>query len=555
MRWLREHDALALTTVWFVLSSLWLVSALDASGAPGMFYDEAWLAQQARGFVDPEREGALPPGTQSLELFGRPLPLFALPYLGSLKSQLLIPWLFAFGNDLDVVRLATLANAAAALAFTMFATRRLFGAGTAALAGVLLASDPTVFFHAQWEWGPFTTGWLCRAAGAALLVRSYFTNERWSACVGAFALGLSGYNRADSVLVLASVGLALLVLHRDLLARVVAERAADLRLAFGCFLLGALPVLLNVTRVLGTFGRLPTRGDFAERVDTFLATLDGSYAHRLMEVGGRFDAMAEAEAPFGLLGVGLVVALVATGMCWRRARSDGRGALAIACVVLSVAMLALEGATRAHHTLNLAPFVHVFIALCITRTARSTRSPDTAAGAPGWAVLAAGLCTAALLASNIASIASTRALIERTGGRGWWSGALNELASQLERTPAAVAVSFDWGFHLPLLFLTTRPVLIEPIWEIERAVVAEGGWSLEGDARHVYIVHEPLYDRFGYGPRLLVAARTAERAGRPIELVPHRDREGATAFVTIRIDATHRIVARRGSGFRIEFDR
>lgn len=550
MSWVREHEGLSLALVWLLFSAVGLLLCADALSAPGMFYDEAWLAQQGREFVEPGRAGSLPSGAQSVELFGRTFPLFALPYLGSLKSQLLMPWFFAFGNELGALRMATMCNALLALLATMFAVRRAFNFETAVLSGLLLVSDPTVFFHAQWEWAPFTTGWLCRAVGAVMLLRSYQTGGRASACAGAFALGLSGYNRADSVLILASLALGLLAFHRAELAGLWRDRRSDLYAALAAFLLGALPILLNIANVFGTVAKLSARGDFAERIRTLLYTLDGSYPHRLMEVGGRFDAMHVAEAPFALLGVGFVLALVSAGFLALRGHTgrlcDGRGALAISCLAIAASGLALEGATRAHHALNIAPFVHVFVAASLVAALREAQ--------PNWTRVGATACGLLLLGSNVHSIGSTRELLERTGGRGWWSSAISELANDLDSRKGSVAVSLDWGFHLPLLFLTDETEVIEPIWGIERAVVEGGAWETSGDERHRYVAHEDHYDRFGYGPQLLHVARILERSGKPVAIQSYRDREGEAAFVTIAFGAPHRIVLRRGTGFRVEFD-
>lgn len=144
MSWFREHEALSLALVWLLFSAIGLLLCADSLGAPGMFYDEAWLAQQGREFVEPGRAEALPIGAQSVDVFGRSFPLFALPYLGSLKSQLLMPWFFAFGNELDALRIATMCNALLALLATMFAVRRIFNFEAAVFSGLLLASDPTV---------------------------------------------------------------------------------------------------------------------------------------------------------------------------------------------------------------------------------------------------------------------------------------------------------------------------------------------------------------------------------------------------------------------------
>ena len=542
-RWLRDNELAILLVGWLVLATAAVGLAASAGNAPGMLYDEAWLAQQGRSFVEPMREGLMPPGTQKTWLFGRPFPLFALPYLGSLKSQLLIPPLAIFGAELSTVRFTTLAVALAALLATMFAARRAFGTPTALLAGALLACDPTVFFHAQWEWGPFTTGWLCRALGAALLLRGYALERRYATFAGGFVLGLGVYNRADSVLIGAAVGLGLLIFHATALREIAVRRRGELVGATLLFLLGALPMLLNVTRVFGTMGELTTRGDFAERLRVLVSTLDGSYPFRLMAVGGRYDALQTVDAPHALLGVAVLIAVAACVVeAARRGRSalaDGRGVLAFSCAAIAAAMLALPGATRAHHMLNLAPFMQLLVAAQLVHWGRRDRLRRGVASAAGVALIASGAC----------SIGATRTLIEQTGGRGWWSNSIADLAEQLEQQADVVAVSLDWGFHLQLLFSTTQPTVIEPYWTLSRELLARGVWSRAGDASHVYLAHEAPYDRFGFGPAFLEAARSLGDAAR-IEV--HRDREGEPAFYSVRIAGPHRLIARAGRGFSIE---
>ena len=542
-RWLRENELAVLVLGWLAIAAAWVGLALTAAG-PGMLYDEAWLAQQGRAFVEPLREGLMPPGTQKTWLLGRPFPLFALPYLGSLKSQLLIPSLALFGNELATVRLTTLAIALAALLATMLAARRIFDLRVALLCAALIATDPTIFFHAQWEWGPFTTGWLCRAVGAALLLRGYALERRGATLAGSFALGLGIYNRADFVLIGAATLLGLALFHGAALRDVWNRRRGELAAATALLCMGALPMLLNAGRVFGGMGQLTNRGDFAERVNTLLSTLDGSYPHRLMSVGGRYETMASVDGPITLLGVAAVVALVACGVEAARhdrtALSDGRGAIAVATAGIAVAMLALPGATRAHHMLNLAPFVHLLVAAQLVREAdrRSVRR--------GAAAIAA-IAGIAVLASGAASIASTRSLIERTGGRGWWRDAIAGLASDLDADD--IVVSLDWGFHLQLLFSTTQPRVIEPFWRIATDLEMVGAWSHLGSPSTLYLIHDRPYDRFGYGPRFLQAM---DALGEDARTRVHRDREGEPAFYSVRIARPHRLLLDR-RGFRVEF--
>lgn len=114
-------------------------------------------------------------------------------------------------------------------------------------------------------------------------------------------------------------------------------------------------------------------------------------------------------------------------------------------------------------------------------------------------------------------------------------------------------MSLDWGFHEPLLFLTRRARLLEPIWEMRDRVRSEGAWTLRGGPRDVYFVHGRGYDLFGYGPRFLAAARAAGEANPGlVEVASHTDREGAIAFWTVRLRAPHVLALQRVFDIRLE---
>ncbi len=53
--------------------------------------------------------------------------------------------------------------------------------------------------------------------------------------------------------------------------------------------------------------------------------------------------------------------------------------------------------------------------------------------------------------------ARTFKLLEASGGRGYWSNALERFAEEVEHQPEATIVSLDWGFHPPLMMLTENP--------------------------------------------------------------------------------------------------
>ena len=80
----RTHSTRSVLWAWALFSFCVFFSALPSIENLGLYYDEAFLAQQARDFVEPERAGLHPASVRSVELAGRPFPLRNAAYLGSL---------------------------------------------------------------------------------------------------------------------------------------------------------------------------------------------------------------------------------------------------------------------------------------------------------------------------------------------------------------------------------------------------------------------------------------------------------------------------------------
>jgi hypothetical protein len=549
-----RRAALGVAAAWLGLAVAVFALAAPRVQAPGLYYDEAFLGQQAKDFFEPGRGLAHPGSTREVELFGRPFPLRNAVYLGALKSQLLIPVFAVFGTDVPVLRLATLGTSLAALLFAMLWARRAFGTATAIVGGVLVASDPSWGFLSLHEWGPFTTLFLCRAAGLWLVTAGWTQGRPGPLAAGGVCLGLGVYARADFLVVLAALALALGLVRPDLVRAALRERRSQLAvLAFG-MAVGAAPMLVSVADLLATSASpvLERRGDLGEKLRVLWSLADGSHFHRLMQVGGRFDRMFDVEAPAGGFGLAVLAAcalgVLEIGRRVRRGeRSDPLSFLLLASLLVSAGTLALPGAVRAHHLMNALPFPHLLVAaLGVAWWRRRGGSPAAALARRAVLVLAG----AALLAGNAALVRQTSALVEATGGRGRWTDALRAPAAELEADPARRGVSLDWGFHEPLLFLTHRARLVEPIWGIREAARGEGAWRQAGAAGDLYFVHDRDYDLFGFGPAFLAAARAwSERAPGSLEIRAHRDREGGVAFHTVRFAVEHEITY-RGS-FRI----
>jgi hypothetical protein len=264
-----------------------------------------------------------------------------------------------------------------------------------------------------------------------------------------------------------------------------------------------------------------------------------------MEVGGvferSFDDGLQVEATT-LLGsvLACVIFLVIDTLRRRRAGDatlahDSRLVVLCMATFIVIAMLALPGAVRAHHQLNVLPLLHALVAIVwVDLWRRQWRTPQHTMLARTALVI--GLC--GLLLGQLSSINDTRTLIDETRGRGRWTSALAAVAQDLDQS-GGEAVSLDWGFHEPLLFLTRRAPLREAIWEIPTSLRAGRPWFHDGDADTTYLVHDVDYDLFKVGPRLLDAAR---EPGFGAMIEPYVDQQGEPAFYTVKILRPHRLV-------------
>jgi len=535
--------------VWLALSVAILASAWPHMETLGLYYDEAFLAQQARDFVEPERASSHPASVRSLTVFGRPFPLRNAAYLGSLKSQLLIPVLSVAGTSPRVVRATTLATGLVALLLAMLWAQRCFGTAIALAMGLLVASDPSFYFFSQFEWGPFTTNLLCRSGGLLLAVVAWQSpRPRLSLlpAAGAGALfGLGVFSRVDFVVILGALGAGLALARPELLRSALGDRRPRTAAFAAGLVLAAAPMLLSAVQVLATSSQIADRGDVAEKARVLWSVLDGSHFHRLLQVGGLFERVFEVEAPATPFGI--VVVACALWLAWdavRRWRRAGRGGLDPAGVfllatsaILTAGMLAMPGAVRAHHQLNALPFLQLLVAsVGVGALTRGGAARAVAVGA-----------LAALLLCNLLVIQRTQALMEATGGRGRFSHALDDFARSVDAEPDTSVVSLDWGFHEPLQLLTRRARLSEPIWEIPASLQRGVAWRHEADGRTLYLVHDAPYDLFGLGPDFLARAR--ELPDEAVEIEAHRDREGEVAFYSVRITRPHLIV--HGGRFQI----
>lgn len=515
---------------WLVLATLLTGLAWRTITQTGLDYDEAVYGHFAKDFLMDRACAQHMPGSSQVELLGRPFPLFVQGYLGALKCWLLLPGFAVFGCTVTVMRLTMLAAGLVGLLCLMLWTRRTLGAAAAVLTGILVGLDPAFFFPTVCEWGAFVPSFLGRCAG--LLALTLWWERRrpgWLALAG-FALGLGFFNKIDFVVVLLALAIAAAATWPGPVWRSLRADWRQWLLGTGAFMLAAAPMLVSLVRwhraVLEVQAGARV-GEMATKGNTALSVLDGSYFHRLMEVGGVFSRMFESTPSgwslYGIaLGLAVVTVVVATG---RSPRMRGWPFFClVAMVVAMVGVVVLPDAVRIHHTLLVYPFPQLLIAAAATRW---WGGPDRTSQPFRLARLLVVLVLAAVVTGHVAALVRTQQFIARTGGRGNWSTALTDFAAGLRTREDVMLVSLDWGFHEQLSFLTDAPQRFEPTWNLQEGKPV----SLVPDPQFYYLIHPPEFSLFPYGEQYLQAARQADPN---LNVQSFTNREGRVVFQIFR---------------------
>jgi len=538
----RRRESWALALVFALLCCAALGIAGRHLDVPGLYYDEVIQAEPAVQFLAEDGKPSQIPGARTVRLFGGWFPVMIQPYMGALKSQVLIPVFAAFGPTAASLRLATLGLSLVGLLFTLLWTREVLGARVAIVATALLALDPSFLWIGRHDWGSFALGLIGRCGGLYFLTCGWTRRSPLHLFAGGLCLGLGIYNKVDFVPFLAAAAVAAVAVLPSIVGDALRSRGLrPLPAALG-LLLGAGPMIAGVGAVFAATRSVARRqaevsGDWTEKLHTFATMLDGSYFHRLMLSGGSFERMFDidsaATGPF--LGAFLACLVFLGASLWRDRR---RGALDpaeafvwLTTLLLAVGIFLTPRTVRIHHSLNLYPFPQLVVAIALVRFGAAAARPLRRA--------AAAALLAAIVAGSLVVNFRTLESLQSSGGKGRWSDALADFAGELAQQPDAVTVSLDWGFHGPLRFAARDLALLEPIWALRRAHLPGRAWSFAGSPRHVYLVFEDYLAVFDFGPQFLAMARELE----PEEVSSrrHLDREGDLAFVSLRFAREHRL--------------
>ncbi len=521
---------LVVLAVWLVVSLILATLAVPILSSPGLYYDEAVFAGMARDFVKGGSLGAHMPGSETVNLFGRPFPVFVQWYLGAVKAWLIIPSLMLFDATVPVLRLTSLFWYLIGLLLFMLWTRKLLGLSASLIALPILALDPSCFFPSVLDWGTVIPGFLCRVGGCYLLIRWWHDRNMRDGFLGAFVLGLGFFSKIDSVVVLLGCGIALAIIYgREILAffRSSPKKCAWCGLGF---FLGASPMALMILPMLDTaLGKKTAAGssDPLEKLHTVWAMYDGSYFFRLMNVGGKFDTMFAQScpvwSPFGLLVIlsGILLAVRIAGRRGETVERQRWAFLLCSTVFITCGMFLLPGAARIHHQLAVYPFPHLIVVAAIIMLWKTS----SLNAAITWSLRTCAAAIAiVIIGGHLLALRQTQSLLAATGGRGWWSDSIQEFCHDVRDQRGLSIVSLDWGFQEQLLYLCNQQRLLEPIWRSE---------TLPASAKCVYLIHPPEYTLYPEGLEFFRAMKQAN--AEKLSIRPYKDRQGNVAFYAVRL--------------------
>ena len=523
-----------LLAVWFLLAIGMMSLAKQNLSSPGLYYDEAVFGGLAKDFLTGEIHGRHMPNNEVATVFGRPFPVFVQPYLGALKSWMLMPAFSLFGINVAVLRATNLCWALVALLLFLLTTWRWLGVRAALIAGAVLATDPTYFFLGVLDWGAAVPSFVCRCACFYLIVLWWRHRRAGQLFFAAFFGGLGLFNKIDFAVLLIGSAIAAVFCYGHLLRTVLRAHRSVTALACLGFLLGAGPMLFKMRGLLmyGASGQASSGpGELSEKLHTMMSMYDGSYFYRLMNVGGMFEKMFQtATNPQALTGVIGVIASIAwlSTTIGNADRNRARIAvfLLLATALITAGVFLLPGAVRIHHAVLLFPLPQLIIGAAVA--ALWERTAKTAI----LELLRRGLIYIVMLvlvSSQLRVILKTEQVIRETGGRGHWSESLNSFCREIRDRSDLTIVSLDWGFNEQLAFLTNGPKLSEPVWALGRTIPA--GTPLPKDPRCIYLVHPREY---AVAPESIRYSYTAENGAEDAVIQPYFDRQNRVAFYTIR---------------------
>ncbi len=467
------------------------------------------------------------------------VPVMLIAYIGTLKTLLCWPILRFCAPSPFTIRLPMVVVGSATILLFFLLADSLAGRAAAALAAVLLATDPTFLLTDTFDWGPVALEHLLLVGGCLAMASRRST-------LGCFLFGLALWNKATFVWALSGLAAAALVAYWPQCSRRLRDRRFVIRCALA-FLAGALPLLLfNLHRTGATLHS--TKGISTEEVGLkfhelrgaadgsglfgYLASEDGTTPQPKFPSSrsGRIalwlrDHLGEFHS--SLFPYAIVLAILAAPLWWRSpARRAGLFAI-VFCIVTFLGMAVTRGAgIGIHHTSLLWPLPQLLVGVALS------------ALRPRWI---AGVMAAAFVIANLLVINQYLVQLDRNGAEGTFTDAIYPLSNALPHSANDTVYIADWGMYETLEYLHQGrlPLHYSPsllVSERPTAVQLHAIAAMIADPDGLFVTHVAEREIFkGVRDRIQAAAASAGYSKHVIQTIS--DSNGRPVFELWRFSA------------------
>ena len=456
--------------------TLYLLLSLTFLKLPGLQYDEVNFVNASMGRANAQFVIWAP------RLFGRRLPLMIMDYIGAVKSVLYAPIFKVFGTSATTVRLPVVCIGLVTLLTSYALLRRMFDDLRIAVIGLLLfATDPTFVFGNKLDWGPVSLMLLLEVSSLYFMWRWMQEGKRYFLVIAGFFFGLGLYNKIIFSWYLAAFFIALLLFFRANIKRLLSRRALVWFLA--AWLAGCIPLVgFNIVNHMETFKhqevmKFPGIETLKQRYALFRGTLDAQGVYFLV-TRGQVEDMAGIpkngssekgdllmrmiagfswvrRSPMPLALAGSLVLILILWTLGRLSKTREILFLTTQLVIIAAFICLTPKANGAHHVLAFYPFVFIVIAFAVCELGDWLGKSRTRAS------VVTGLCLSPLLLAQLVVDARYLQSFRASGGVGYWSDAIYELASFVDKNPDKNFVLMEWGFSNQLMLLSNGRIRYE----------------------------------------------------------------------------------------------
>lgn len=405
----------------FLLLSCWYLNS------PGLNFDECLGAAPAVNFLVGSKTEPMQINPSIIHIFGQPLPVMIMPYIGPIKTLLHIPFYALFGISVVTTRLAPVICVALAIFIFYFAIRRLDGERTAFLSCLLMAVHPAMTIYATRDITPVAFAILMLAAIFYFLSRWLERPKLVYLFLLSFCCGLGVSHKVDFLFLAVGLAISMAAIYK---IKPTPKETLFVLLAFG---LGALPII--IFSLLTGFMTLSTA-----KTEFNVSNMPFAFLTRLFQLGDLFSTrpiityFTGDNSWFPII-IGLTVVVVVISYFFPsgdvspiRLYLSHFNSFIILSMGLFVMLSSLtQFSLQFHHLLAITPLACIFLAKS------------------KWQKLT--IIIAFLLAEASVELNSD---LKKTGGVGIWSSTINKLNADLlqqQRRIGDTSVSVNLRSH------------------------------------------------------------------------------------------------------------